>query len=167
MKKGIVFLALIWTVILSWCGNSGNVVEYNDSFVAIVKECTDSTQELFNVFNADWSTIDSIVESLESSINICKNSESKASKMWDFDKDSSLKDAVVDLLSTEVLYLEKFWATKRYRNTETVTNEDKEAYNVVRSDLSLTEEDLNAKFVSLQSVQEQFASTHGLKLSEY
>ena len=164
MKKGLLILWLSALLVLSGCGKSGNVVEYNDSFVAIVKECTDSTQELFNVFQAESSTLDVITESLEKSINICKNSESKASKMWDFDKDSSLKDAVVKLLSTEVDYLQKFWSTSNYRNIDDITDADKVAYNSVVSELYASEESLNNQFIALQDVQEAFATKHGLKL---
>jgi hypothetical protein len=81
MKKSLFILSLSALLVLAGCGKAGNVVEYNDSFVSIVKECTDSTQELFNVFQAESSTLDAISESLENSINVCKNSESKASKM--------------------------------------------------------------------------------------
>ena len=164
MKKGLLILWLSALLVLSGCGKSGNVVEYNDSFVAIVKECTDSTQELFYVYEASNSDVDSIKEALEKSINICKNSESKASKMWDFDKDSSLKDAVVKLLSTEVDYLEKFWSTSDYRNLDTITDEDKTAYDSLASELYLTEETLNDQFSSLQQSQELFAAKHWLKL---
>jgi len=80
MKKGLLILSLSALLILSGCGKSIDVIEYNDSFVAFVKECTDSTQELFNVFQSDDSTIDFIKESLENSITICKNAEIKASK---------------------------------------------------------------------------------------
>ena len=151
-------------LLLSGCWNSGNVVEYNDSFVAIVKECTDSTQELFNVFQADGSTLDSISESLQSSIDTCRSAKSKASKMWDYDKDSSLRDAVVDLLWTEVDYLEKFGTSSRYWNIDDITDEDKVAYDSLVSELYQSEEVLNSKFVSLQETQEAFAAKHWLKL---
>lgn len=164
MKKSLLILSLSALLVLSGCGWSGNVVEYNDSFVSLVKECTDSTQELFNVFQADESTIDSISESLENSINTCKNSESKASKMWDFDKDSSLKDAVVNLLSTEVDYLQKFWSTSHYWNIDNITDEDRAAYDALVTDLYTAEENLNNQFTSLQQTQELFAAKHGLKL---
>jgi hypothetical protein len=164
MKKSLFILSLSALLVLAGCGKAGNVVEYNDSFVSIVKECTDSTQELFNVFQAESSTLDAISESLENSINVCKNSESKASKMWDFDKDSSLKDAVVKLLSTEVYYLEKFWSTSRYRNIDNITDEDRAAYDSLVSDLYLAEETLNNQFSSLQQAQELFAAKHWLKL---
>jgi hypothetical protein len=84
--------------------------------------------------------------------------------MWDFDKDSSLKDAVVDLLSTEVDYLQKFWSTKTYWNIDNITEEDKVAYESIVNDLYQTEEILNSKFTSLQTTQEGFAAKHGLKL---
>lgn len=166
MKKGLAILSLSTIILLlSGCWKSNNVVEYNDSFVAVVKECTDSTQTLYNVFHADWSTIDSIWDSLQESINACQNAQTKASKLWDFDKDSTLKDAVVDLLSTEVQYLEKFWATKRYRNIDNITSVDQEEYDAVVNDLYQTEEILNSKFNSLQTTQEWFAAKHGLKLA--
>ena len=84
--------------------------------------------------------------------------------MWDFDKDSSLKDAVVKLLSTEVDYLEKFWSTSHYRNIDNITDEDKAAYDSLVSDLYLAEETLNDQFSSLQQSQELFAAKHWLKL---
>ena len=165
MKKSLVILSLAsFVLLLSGCWKSGNVVEYNDSFVSIVKECTDSTQDLFDVFQADWSTIDLISESLQNSIDICRSAKSKASKMWDYDKDGSLKDAVVDLLWTEVSYLEKFGTTSRYWNIDDITEEDKLAYDSIVSELYQSEEVLNSKFVSLQEVQEAFAAKHGLKL---
>ena len=164
MKKGIVFLALIWTVILSWCGKSGNIVEYNDSFVALVKECTDSTQTLYNIYQAENSLIDSISQALDDSITICKNSETKAEKLWNYDKDSTLKDAVVDLLSSEVSYLQKFKETSPYRNKENLADEDRVAYDTIKNELTLEQNSLNDKFVSLQTIQEWFANKHGLKL---
>ena len=163
MKKSLVILSLA-TLLLVWCGWSKNVVEYNDSFVAVVKECTDSTQTLFDVFNLDGSTLDSVKESLNDSISACQNAQEKASKLWDFEKDSSLKDAVVDLLWTEVDYLQKFWTTSPYWNIENITDEDKVAYNSLVNELYQAEAVLNAKFTSLQQVQEGFAAKHGLKL---
>ena len=164
MKKTLFILSLLALLILSGCGKSSNVVEYNDSFVALVKECTDSTQELFKVYQESDSTIDSISESLDNSIKVCENAKERSSKLWDFDKDSSLKDAVVDLLSTEVEYLKKFSNTSNYWNIDNITEEDKLAYDWVVNDLYQSEEILNAKFTSLQSTQEAFAAKHGLKL---
>lgn len=164
MKKSLAILPLLALLVLAGCGKSVSVVEYNDSFVAVVKECTDSTQELFNVFQAEDSTIDFIKEALDNSIVTCKNAETKASKLWDFEKDSSLKDAVVKLLSAEVDYLQKFWSTSNYRNIDDITDADKVAYNSVVSDLYAAEESLNNQFISLQDVQAAFATKHGLKL---
>jgi hypothetical protein len=164
MKKSLLILSLSMFLILSGCWKSSNVVEYNDGFVALVKECTDSTQDLFKVYQSNESTLDSISQSLEDCISICDKSREKASKMWDFDKDSSLKDAVVDLLSTEVDYLQKFWSTKTYWNIDNITEEDKVAYESIVNDLYQTEEILNSKFTSLQTTQEAFAAKHGLKL---
>ncbi|MBQ5945836.1 hypothetical protein IJL65_05755 [bacterium] len=164
MKKSLIILSLSVLLILSGCGKSSNVVEYNDSFVALVKECTDSTQDLFKVYQAEDSTIESISDSLDNCIKICENSKDRSSKMGDFDKDSSLKDAVVDLLSTEVDYLKKFSSTSRYWNIDNITEEDKVAYDSIVNDLYQSEEILNSKFTSLQTTQEAFAAKHGLKL---
>ena len=108
MKKWFLVLSFLWALILSWCGWSNNLVEYNDTFVTLVKECTNSTQTLFETFEAEWTTLESLSQSLQDSIDICQNSQKKASDMWSYDKDSSLRDTAVDLLSTEIEYLEKF-----------------------------------------------------------
>lgn len=165
MKKTLAILPLLTLLLLAGCGKSVSVVEYNDSFVEIFKECTDSTQELFNVYErVDNSEIDSIKEAVDNSISTCKNAEIKASKMWDFENDSSLKDAVVKVLSTEVDYLQKFWSTSNYRNSDDLTDADKVAYNSVVNELLVFEESLNNQFIALQDVQEAFATKHGLKL---
>ena len=164
MKKSFWLISLLWILILSWCWSSNNVVEYNDSFVSLVKECTDANQALYQNFNADWSTIDSITQTLQDNINICKNAQEKASKMWDYDKDSSLKEAVVNLLVMEVDYLQKFSETSRYRNIDNLTDEDKASYDSIVSDLNQSQTLLNQQFTNLQDVQEAFAAKHGLKL---
>ena len=164
MKKGFWLVSLLWILILSWCGGSVNVIEYNDNFVALVKECTDANQTLYSNFNMEWVTLDSISQTLQDNISICQDSLEKASKLWDYDKDSSLKDAVVDLLGMEVDYLQKFSATSRYWNIDNLTDEDKESYNWIVSDLNQSQEALNRQFTNLQDVQEAFAAKHGLKL---
>jgi hypothetical protein len=58
-----------------------NIVEYNDSFVDLVKECTDSNQELFKNFSTDAASVDSIVQSIQESVTICQNSQVKASQL--------------------------------------------------------------------------------------
>lgn len=164
MKKSLWLISLLWVLILSGCGWSNNVVEYNDNFVELVKECTDANQTLYQNFNADWSTVDSIIQTLQENINVCQNAQAKASQMWDYDKDSSLKDAVVSLLTMEVEYLQKFSETSRYRNIDNLTDEDKESYNWIVSDLNQSQVSLNRQFTNLQDVQEAFAAKHGLKL---
>ena len=164
MKKSLWLISLLWVLILSGCGWSNNVVEYNDNFVELVKECTDANQTLYQNFNTDWSTIDSIIQTLQENINACQNAQSKASQMWDYEKDSSLKDAVVSLLTMEVEYLQKFSETSRYRNIDNLTDEDKESYNLIVSDLNQSQVSLNRQFTNLQDVQEAFAAKHGLKL---
>ena len=164
MKKSFGLLSLLWILFLSWCGWSMGVVEYNDSLVNIVKECTDSTQELFKDFNLDDANIDSITEALQDSITVCQNSQVKASELWSYEKDSSLKDAVSELLTLEIDYLQKFVATSHYRNIDNITEEDKAEYDWIVSDLNETQNALNQQFTKLQEEQEIFAAKYALKL---
>lgn len=164
MKKTISFLSLLWALVLAGCGGSLDVQEYNNSFVAIVRECTDSTQVLFESFETEWSTIESIITSLENSIEICSKAETKASKMWDYEWDSSLKDGTVNLLSTEVNYLQKFKSTSPYWNIENITDDDKAQYDGLVNELYAEQENLNAQFETLIQIQSDFAANHKLKL---
>ena len=165
MKKSLWLLSLLGILVLSGCGWP-NVVEYNDSFVAIVKECTDANQTLFQTYQADWTSIDSILDAVQTNINTCNNASTKATQMWDFEKDSSMKDAVVELLNAEVDYLEKFAATSRYRNIDNLTDEDRMAYDWLVSDLNQSQLLINQQFTNLQDIQEAFAVKHGLKLEQ-
>lgn len=164
MKKSFWIISLLWVLFLSWCGWSMNIVEYNDSLVDTVKECTDSNQELFKNFNTNEASVDSIVQSIQDSVTICQNSQVKASQLWSYEKDSSLKDAVVELLALEIDYLQKFSSTSRYWNIDNLTEEDREDYNSTVSDLNETQNALNQQFTKLQEVQEEFAAKHALKL---
>ena len=164
MKKSLWLLSLLWILILSWCGSSTNVVEYNDSFVELVRECTDGNQALFQTYNANSATLDSIAQSLQDNISMCQNAQAKASQMWDYEKDSSLKDAVINLLTMEVNYLQKFSETSRYRNIDNLTEEDKIAYNWIVTELNEVQNYLNKQFTNLQDTQEAFAAKHGLNL---
>jgi len=164
MKKIFWLISLLGIVIISWCWSSWNIVKYNDDFVALVKECTDANQTLYQNFNARLATIDSITQSLQENINICQNAQIRASQMWDYEKDSSLKNGVVNLLNLEVDYLQKFSATSQYWNIDNLSEEDKEKYDWIVSDLNQTQNQLNQWFTNLQDIQEAFAAKHGLKL---
>lgn len=166
MKKAIWLVSLLWILILSWCWKSMDVKEYNDSLVGIVKECLDSSRSLYQSFNAEWSTIESMTQSLQDTIDICDNAEDKAAKIWDYEKDSTLKDAVVELLSTETDYLRKFASTSRYWNIENLTDEDRNAYDSVVNDLNESQNLLSQQFIDLQGIQREFAKKYWLNLEE-
>lgn len=162
MKKFLSILPLLWILLLSWCGKS--VVEYNDSLVSIVKECTDANKTLFDTFQTDWVEIDAILESLQANIDMCNDARQDAIDLWNYKGDSSLKNAVVELMALEVDYLEKFRETKRYRNKDDITEEDKEAYGSLVSQSNDAQNLLNQQFVALQEIQEEFAAKYGLNL---
>lgn len=165
MKKIYLSLVLFGVTLLAWCGSSDmDVIQYNDSFVDIVKTCTDSTQELFQKFTSDNSTIDTISDSVNSSIEVCNEAKKQSVQLWNFEKDSSLKDAVVNLMDTEVEYLNKFAETSVYWNIDNITEEDKSKYEWLVTELYNIQDNLNLQFVALQEAQELFAARHWLVL---
>lgn len=168
MKKSLFVVWLLGIFILSWCGGQSNLKKYNDSIYDSVKECTDSTQPLFEKYEkSDGSeTVESIVQILEEDIAICQKSEAKLKEMGDYDGDSSLIDSATKLLGLEISYLQKFWSTSRYWNIDTLTDEDKLQYNGVVNELNEIEDELNAQFLVLQQAQESFAAKHGVILDD-
>ena len=166
MKKSLFVAWLLGVLILSWCGGQSDLKKYNDSIYTSIKECTDSTQTLFeNYENSDSSiTVESIMQTLEEDISICQKSETKVKGLGDYDGDSSLIDAATKLLWLEISYLEKFWSTNHYWNLETITDEDRLQYNGAVNELNELEDALNAQFLVLQQAQEGFAAKHGLIL---
>lgn len=168
MKKSIFVIWLIGILILSWCGWQSKVKKYNDSIYTLVKECTDSTQVLFeNYENNDGSTtVESIMQTLSDDIAVCQKSETKLKDLGDYDGDSSLIDAATKLIWFEISYLEKFGSTNHYWNIENITEEDKLQYNGMVNELNELEDELNAQFLVLQQAQEVFAAKYSLILDD-
>ena len=166
MKKSVFVMWLLGALILSGCGGQGNLKKYNDTIYDLVKECTDSTQTLFEKYEkSDGSeTVESIMQILEEDVSICQKSETAIKELGDYDGDTSLIDAATKLLWLEISYLEKFWSTNRYWNIDTITEEDGLQYNGAVNELNELEDALNAQFLVLQQVQEGFAAKHGLNL---
>ena len=142
-----------------------NITEYNDKLVDLVKECRDASQELYKNYDTELVTIDSMEQSVRDAIIICQWSQEKASKMWNYDGDSSLKDGVVDFLTMEVEYLQKFLSAKPYRNIDNMTDKNKVTYNWIVDELNESQNLLNKQFTNLQDIQEIFAEKHGLILN--
>ena len=166
MKKSLFIILLVGALTISWCGWQNGLKKYNDSIYTSIKECTDSTQILFeNYEKSDGSiTVDSIMQILEEDISICQKSENEVKSLGDYDGDSSLTDAASKLLWLEISYLQKFWSTSHYWNIDSITDEDMLQYNWIVDELNELEDALNAQFLVLQQTQEGFAAKHGLIL---
>ena len=145
-----------------------NVTEYNDKLVDLVKECTNSTQTLQEKYEkSDGSeTVESIKQILEEDILICQKSETKVKELWDYDGDSSLKDAAVELLSIEVKYLQEFSKSSHYRNIDNITDEDRVTYDWIVDNLNQLLVKSIDQFINLQETQKTFAAKHGLILDD-
>lgn len=168
MKKSLFIIWLVWVLALSWCGWQSGLKKYNDSIYNLIKECTDSTQILFEKYE-EWDgsvTVESIMQILDEDIAICQKSESKLKELGDYDGDSSLSDAATKLIWLEISYLQKFGATSNYRNIENITEEDKLQYNGIVNELNDLEDELNAQFLVLQQAQESFAAKNKLILDD-
>lgn len=166
MKKSLFVIWLLWALILSWCGGQNSLKKYNDSIYTYIKDCTDSTQTLFETYEkSDGSTtVESIMQMLEEDIAICQNSETKVKELGDYDGDTSLSEPSLKLLWLEISYLQKFGSTNHYRNLDTITEDDMLQYNGIVDELNELEDALNAQFLVLQQAQEGFAAKHELIL---
>ena len=148
----------------SFVSEEVSVLEYNDNFVTLVWKCTDANQALFQIFNTEWTSTEDINDTIQNNIDVCQNSLETALRIWDYNNDSSLKDAVVELLSMEVNYLDTLSKTSNYRDVTNITEEDKSKYDSVIAELNDALNWLNQKFLEMQNIQEEFAEKYWLKL---
>lgn len=166
MKKSFAILSLFWIVILSGCwSKSLTVQEYNDSLVTYTDECISPTQDLWLNFDINESSVDSVLSSLKDCINTCKSSRDKASDLWKFEWDDSLRAAVETVLDTYVEYLETFAQTSKYRALQEMPAEEKTEYESLSSKISTLLASLEAQTQNLQDIQKVFAEKYWLKLS--
>jgi hypothetical protein len=74
--------------------------KYNDSIYTLLKECTDSTQVLFEKYEKsdESETVESIMQILAEDISICQKSEADLKKLGDYDGDASLIDSALKVV---------------------------------------------------------------------
>ena len=84
------------------------VVEYNDKLVDITEDCFVAQELIRDAINSDTYNPNTAELLYKTAVNICNDSKKSATKIKPHNDDSSLKDAVVALLETEIAYLEKF-----------------------------------------------------------
>lgn len=184
MKK-IRLLALLWIILISgtlaWCwwdkeNNNGDfiieditwenegAINYNDTLVDLTSQCIELENSIWNTYDDNESTSEDIIAAINNTVNECANVNEKINELWDREWDSSLKDAVAMIIEKEIAYYIKFSELLPYLDKEELTDEEKESYNTIYSELETLDEELTNANENLSSIQENFAKNHGFEL---
>ncbi|MBQ7073641.1 hypothetical protein IJM86_00940 [bacterium] len=79
-------------------------MEYNDQLIQIIEHCTSSEKTMYQAIS-DNSSISLVSASVDEAIKNCKESQSEANDLDDFDGETTFRDAIRDLLNLELHYL--------------------------------------------------------------
>lgn len=142
-----------------------DVIDYNDLLVEIYTECDEAMEDFNVVFDDENPSVDSISKSLENTINACKSAKDKATKVWDFDGDSSLKDAVISTLDANISFLNLYRTSKPYWDNDNIS-EDDENYQKLIADLEKKSYIIDKSLEYLWEIQGTFAEKHWFELDD-
>ena len=165
MKKNQIFLFLSSILLLSGCGNSGAQL-YHDNIYNAVRDCFVARNNAFTIYYNENPRVEDILDAINLAIESCQISKEIVENIWDYKKDSSFKDAVIDYLSSDIEYLTLYVDNSRFWNIETLNDEDALAYQEVRSQLLSSQEILMSNIENMSQSQKDFASKYGVKLEK-
>ena len=163
MKKGTLILLAFGVLIFFWCDNKKSAVEYNDQLIQIIEHCTSSEKTMYQAIS-DNSSISLVSASVDEAIKNCKESQSEANDLDDFDGETTFRDAIRDLLNLELHYLWLIEESLVYYDIKTMTEDQKSAYQLLSSNI---EEDETKSYSLIQQVtqeQENFAQKYDFSL---
>lgn len=165
MKKNLIFLSFVSIILLSGCGNSGAQL-YHDNIYDVTRDCLISRNDVFRISYSENPQTEDILNAINSAIASCQSSKETIEKLWNYKKDSSFKDAVIDYLSADIQYLTLYSESSKFRNLETLTEEDSTEYQTIYAQLIASQEELMSALESLTQSQKEFASKYDVKLEK-
>lgn len=182
MKK-FRFLSLLWVILLAWTlagcgGDKGDgdfiieditwqndaVIDYNDTLVDLASKCIESENNIWNAYNG--SNSEDIINAINDTIAECSNAWKKVNELWNWEWDSTLKDWVIKVTEKEIAYYSKFSELLPYLGKEEPTDEEKEIYNSIFSEVESLDAELKQANTDLTTIQENFAHNHGFELED-
>lgn len=165
MKKNQIFLFLSSILLLSGCGNSGAQL-YHDNIYNAVRDCFVARNDAFTIYYDENPKVEDILDAIKLAIESCQLSKETVESIWDYKKDSSFKDAVIDYLSADIEYLTIYADSSRFWDIETLNDEDASAYQETRSQLLSSQEVLMSNIENMSQSQKDFVSKYGVKLEK-
>ena len=189
MKK-LNYFALLWIALfagsLAWCSNDVDVnnpdasdiiiedslidndpvVEYNDNLVDFAYSYIASESNIWDRFDSEDSSLESIQSAIDDTISECTSAIENISALWDWEWDSSLKDAAILTLEKDIAYFSKLSELLPYTEKEDLTDEENDAYERIFNEIEALDAELLEANENLAAVQEVFAENHWFELDD-
>lgn len=165
MKKFAVLSLLILSFTLTWCGSEeASVVDYNNTLVDLTKSClTAETKTREAMAQYDWPTTQ---ESLKTANNICLQIQNDISSLGWFDWDTSLQQAILSLINTELEYLKILDSTLSFSTDQTRTPQQELEYLTLQWQLTSLRETAHQQSEMVLKAQNTFSIDHGFTVSQ-
>lgn len=142
---------------------NSDVINYNDNLMDYALSCVSSENDIWSAYDKS-STIEDIENIINSTITRCNDSSEKINNLWDRNWDSSLKDAVLAIVKSEINYLWKFNELLPYIEKENLTEEEKSNYDSIIAEIETINNELNEANNKITITQEQFAEKYWFEL---
>lgn len=176
MKKLLLmWFLLLWSITLIGCNKTieeqpeqpviiNSVYDYNDAMVWYIDECINVQDNIRSLYEDENVPSEDIIKSVEEGIKICNKVQDKINKLWDWQWDSSLKDASLEYMKKYIEYFILF--KERIPNTEILHVYFDESTELGKQYKHLIEfnEELSDLWDNIWKIQNDFAKKYWYQL---
>lgn len=154
-----------WDIIIEDIEIEDNpVIEYNDNLVDLAYSCISSEDNIWNRFDDEEASTESIQEAIDDTISKCTSVIEDIDNLWDWEWDSSLKDAAIVTIEKDIAYFDKLSELLPYTEKEDLTDEENATYEALFDEIETLDSELLLANENLAAVQEEFAKNHWFEL---
>ena len=140
------------------------VIDYNDNLVDIASACIETADAAWDTLANAEATIQDLKDYTNKAIEDCTNSINAINKLWDWEKDSSLKDGAISLLEKYVAWFTKFEEGIPYIDSENPVADENWSFDKIMEEVAQIDNEINALNSELSTIQYAFAESHGFSL---
>ena len=134
------------------------LIDYNNSLTSALNKCLDKEDENIPAFES-W-TEDEMNNAISQILDTCKESTKEVRSIWTWDDDSSLQEAVLTVISYNILFYNKAKEIVPYKRISELTEDQEVESNKIDEELKDLIEKFDKSYEDLKAIQKEFYNNY-------
>ena len=134
------------------------LTDYNNKLSTALNKCLDIEDENIGTFES-W-TEDEMNNAIAQILNVCEESSKEAYSIWSWGNDNSLQNAILSVISYNILFYNKSKEIVPYKRLESLTENQKIESDKIDKELKELIEKFDKSYEDLKEVQKEFSDNY-------